>query len=628
MLASQFSELSAQSHRGDKIEQFTIGMHLLSKNDHHSRFTGRNYIKQAAEQGHAEACFEHAKLLMEENNLSLAGSFFFKAASAGNEEAKRQFHPSGIFYQKAIQILENRSAAYHIHAYHIGGGKDDLAYWLGKAYSKHDFGCQDNNQALKFYNLAISMNPNHILALNALADVYYFGQLDQPIDFKKAYDFLIKVDHLTDVRRDEYGIKAGICYRLGGLQEEGKGTAKSIDAAIASYRKAVSHKHLEATYRLAVIYYQQFESSLKQIHPHFPRAYYFHTNVNEAIRLFEQCGVNKQAYHYLGLIYHRQKNLQKAEYYFDLAAKMDLPVAARNLGIIYSGGEFGEAKKISAVRWYEKAAMLGHIESQYTFSTYLEKGEFIEKDLIKAFEWCLKAAEGKHLPAQEKLENDPLFSHYNALYSLADNNLEKLQQYLHLEEALAYKFVEPKHLYHVFDRRKDILGRDAPFRKYEFMGDSLLGVTCTTLLFAGQPKDWRVQDFNLAREALVSNKGVLLKVAKNLNLAGLILLDSAEALQGITDGILADTAEALIGAIYFDKNMEIAMQVIEKLWGNDLNQLLLTKPSESVTNASSSSSSGNMPVSKSFFKPELSPDSAQLLRSFEDSSTAFSSSRK
>jgi ribonuclease-3 len=105
--------------------------------------------------------------------------------------------------------------------------------------------------------------------------------------------------------------------------------------------------------------------------------------------------------------------------------------------------------------------------------------------------------------------------------------------------------------------------------RLEFLGDSVLGVVITSALFHNHPD---LPEGQLAKlRASVVNMRALADVARKLGPAGLgahLLLGKGEETTGGRDkaSILADTLEALLGAIYLQHGLEIAGEVIHRLF--------------------------------------------------------------
>src|SRR3954451_12304428 len=105
--------------------------------------------------------------------------------------------------------------------------------------------------------------------------------------------------------------------------------------------------------------------------------------------------------------------------------------------------------------------------------------------------------------------------------------------------------------------------------RLEFLGDSVLGVVITSALFHNHPD---LPEGQLAKlRASVVNMHALAEVARTLGPQGLgphLLLGKGEETTGGRDkaSILADTLEALLGAIYLQYGLDTATKVIHKLF--------------------------------------------------------------
>lgn len=100
--------------------------------------------------------------------------------------------------------------------------------------------------------------------------------------------------------------------------------------------------------------------------------------------------------------------------------------------------------------------------------------------------------------------------------------------------------------------------------RLEFLGDAVLELVVTEFLFAKYPK--REEGELTAFRAALVNTESLSQVAGELGLGDLILLSKGEAKDNgrARQAILADTFEAVTGAIYLDSGFESAKQFIAK----------------------------------------------------------------
>ena len=102
--------------------------------------------------------------------------------------------------------------------------------------------------------------------------------------------------------------------------------------------------------------------------------------------------------------------------------------------------------------------------------------------------------------------------------------------------------------------------------RLEFLGDAVLGLIITDLAYRAYP-DLSEGELAKLRAAMV-NMTMLAEVAKELGLGEAVLLGRGEELSGGRHkaSILADAMEAVFGAVYLDRGIDAARQVIEGLF--------------------------------------------------------------
>ncbi len=102
--------------------------------------------------------------------------------------------------------------------------------------------------------------------------------------------------------------------------------------------------------------------------------------------------------------------------------------------------------------------------------------------------------------------------------------------------------------------------------RLEFLGDSVLGLVVTDALFRGYPD---LPEGQLAKlRAAVVNMRALAGVARGLRLGGYVRLGRGEDGTGGRDksSILADTLEAVIGAVYIERGLAEATELVHRLF--------------------------------------------------------------
>jgi ribonuclease III len=115
--------------------------------------------------------------------------------------------------------------------------------------------------------------------------------------------------------------------------------------------------------------------------------------------------------------------------------------------------------------------------------------------------------------------------------------------------------------------------------RLEFLGDAVLGVVVTDLLYHRLPD---APEGRLAKiRAAAVNANSLAEVARSLGVGEHVLLGRGEEQSGGRDkaSILADTLEAVIGAVYLDRGMDEARALVIRLFDQLLDDLALRRAS-------------------------------------------------
>jgi ribonuclease-3 len=102
--------------------------------------------------------------------------------------------------------------------------------------------------------------------------------------------------------------------------------------------------------------------------------------------------------------------------------------------------------------------------------------------------------------------------------------------------------------------------------RLEFLGDSVLGLVVTDSLFRGHPD---LPEGQLAKlRAAVVNSKALAGVGRDLELGAHLRLGRGEETTGGRDksSIVADTVEAVIGAVYIDRGLAVAAELVHRLF--------------------------------------------------------------
>lgn len=142
-----------------------------------------------------------------------------------------------------------------------------------------------------------------------------------------------------------------------------------------------------------------------------------------------------------------------------------------------------------------------------------------------------------------------------------------------LEKILAHSFNQPELLQLALTHRSYSSKNN---ERLEFLGDSILNFTIAAALFKQFPHAKEGQMSRL-RAGLVKGT-TLAELAREFNLGNYLFLGSGEMKSGgfRRDSILADTLEAIIGAIYLDTDLETAAHWVKTKFASRLAELSLT----------------------------------------------------
>jgi ribonuclease-3 len=105
-----------------------------------------------------------------------------------------------------------------------------------------------------------------------------------------------------------------------------------------------------------------------------------------------------------------------------------------------------------------------------------------------------------------------------------------------------------------------------PNERLEFLGDAVLGIVVTERLYLAHPT---LPEGQLARlRAAVVNASALAGVARGLGLGDWLRLGRGEETTGGRDksSILADTTEALLGAVFLEHGLDVARALVRRLF--------------------------------------------------------------
>ncbi len=139
-----------------------------------------------------------------------------------------------------------------------------------------------------------------------------------------------------------------------------------------------------------------------------------------------------------------------------------------------------------------------------------------------------------------------------------------------LHKELGYRFRNPELILQAFRHssyvNEQVGANLEDNERLEFLGDAVLDLAISHFLME-HFRDASEGDLSKFRAMLVDEAG-LFHVATKLNLGAYLALGKGEEQSGgrHKPSILADTTEALIGAIYLDGGFDVAKQIIQRLF--------------------------------------------------------------
>lgn len=138
-----------------------------------------------------------------------------------------------------------------------------------------------------------------------------------------------------------------------------------------------------------------------------------------------------------------------------------------------------------------------------------------------------------------------------------------------LEERIGYSFAEKSLLESALTHISALSGksRGSSYQRLEFLGDHVLGLVVSDMLFRAFPK---ADEGELSRRlADLVRKETCADVARAIDIGSVIRLGVSESNSGGRRrlAILADVCESLVGAVFLDGGYEAATALVERLWG-------------------------------------------------------------
>jgi ribonuclease-3 len=138
-----------------------------------------------------------------------------------------------------------------------------------------------------------------------------------------------------------------------------------------------------------------------------------------------------------------------------------------------------------------------------------------------------------------------------------------------LEKTIGYRFKDGELLNRALTHISALAGgnRGASYQRLEFLGDHVLGLVISDMLFRAFPK---ADEGELSRRlADLVRRESCADVARKVDIGAALRLGASEANAGGRQrtAILADVCEAMVGAVFLDGGFDAASGLVERLWG-------------------------------------------------------------
>ena len=146
--------------------------------------------------------------------------------------------------------------------------------------------------------------------------------------------------------------------------------------------------------------------------------------------------------------------------------------------------------------------------------------------------------------------------------------------YSNLEKKIKTKFKDKKMLIRSLTHKS--YDKNNNYEKIEFLGDRVLGLVIAKKLLEIYPEE--KEGILDKKYASLVNKKTCLQIAKNINLDKYISIYNPKNRKTIIeDKVIADSCEALIGAIYLDKGFLEVENIILTLWKKNIEDSIVTQ---------------------------------------------------
>lgn len=178
-----------------------------------------------------------------------------------------------------------------------------------------------------------------------------------------------------------------------------------------------------------------------------------------------------------------------------------------------------------------------------------------------------------------------------------------------LQEAIGYHFTDQDLLRTALTHSST--AESYSYERLEFLGDRVLGLVVSNLLFQKFPKE---PEGDLAKRLSSLVQGSMIaEISAKISLGDYIYFSDAEHAAGgpTNDNILADVFEALIGALFIEQGLSACDELISSLWA-DVLTTMITPPQHPKTALQEWAQDAGLPLPQYEISGQHGPDHAPI----------------
>ena len=379
--------IALQHRRVLREEAYQSGRLLIHKKGNPAQIKqGISQLKQAADEGHSEACAALGKIYLEgrqvRKNTQVAQRYLHQAAEKGSVEAA--FNLGLLYLSGKGGIPRNESQGAHWIIWAADEGMAQAQAVLADLYREGRGVAVHDKRAASYYQKAAAQG--YRAAQVALADLYHAGK-GLPRSLEEAFHWYQQAALSGEVYAQAM---------LSVLYQQGRGVSSDLNQSVYWYKKASRYQgFLVAQYRIGC---------------HFAEGVGLDQNWHEAHRWL-LLAANKgfiPAQVRMGEIYYQGKgtmpSYSEALRWYHRAAIQKDSHAQYWVGMMLLEGEGIKSNKRQAVQWIRKAAYQGAREAQYQMGLFYFNGRGVPKNYARAYGWWKIALNGVTDVTPEEIE--------------------------------------------------------------------------------------------------------------------------------------------------------------------------------------------------------------------------------